>query len=190
MPLQTNKKRQKRRKIKVTDLSRSVSKSSIVSLHEMKMQEHEQIYSNTKAIMSFLILRWKKVRFFTQRVCATCFTRANTASGNQACEVLDHMCVHLCCTDINAHCVRAAEEDWETVVFKPRVYLGTTWDNRERTPDSFTNKTPILQVKVGLSDALAINSSRRGARPPHRTLMTGRHGFVNKTWRQLRCHPR
>ena len=40
------------------------------------------------------------------------------------------------------------------MVFDPRVYLETTHDNRERTPDSFTNKTSILQiVKVGLSDA-------------------------------------
>ena len=120
MPLQKNKKRQKRRKIKVTNLSRSVSKSSIVSLHEMKMQEHEKINSNTKA-------------------CATCFTKTNTASGNQACEGLDHMCVYLCCTDVNAHCLRDAEEDWETMVFDPRVYLETTWDNRERTLDSSTD---------------------------------------------------
>ena len=153
MPPKKNKKRQNRCQIKVTNLSRSVSKSSVVSLYEINMQEHEKKNSNTKAIMSFLILRLKNVRFFTQRVCATCFTRANTASGNQACEGLDHMCVHLCCTDVNAHCVRDAEEDWETVVFKPRVYLETTWDNRGRTPDRFTNKTPILQiVKVGLSD--------------------------------------
>ena len=92
MPLHKNKERQKRRKIKVTNLSRSVSKSSIVSLHEMKMQEHEKINSNTKA-------------------CATCFTRANTASGNQACEGLDHMCVYLCCTDVNGTLCRIGKND-------------------------------------------------------------------------------
>ena len=67
------------------------------------------------------------------------------------------MCVYLCCTDVNAHGVRDVEEDCETMVFDPRVYLATTQDNRERTPDSVTNRTPILQiVKVGLSDTLAI----------------------------------